>query len=249
MILPALKRHPFAVEAYFDYSLVLTYSAPAQRLAHLLPAPLELDLHKDETAFLAVAMVQTRGLRAKGWPRWLGQAFFLLGYRLFVRYHTAAGKRLRGLYILRSETDKPRMAWAGNLFTHYHYREVGIEAQANKGRFAIQSSLGLNVQATLGTTESPLPVGSPFESWKEARRFAGPMPFTFTYEPLHKKMVIIEGVRQHWQPQPVVVQHSYVPFLAELGLESLLLANAFCVQGIPYYWKKGRTEPWPHTQA
>ena len=33
-------------------------------------------------------------------------------------------------------------------------------------------------------------------------------------------------------------------FLKELKLEDALLANAFIIRDIPYYWKKGRIEKW-----
>jgi hypothetical protein len=50
-----------------------------------------------------------------------------------------------------------------------------------------------------------LPEHSPFADWKEARRFAGPLPFTFTYNKDTKEVLFIEGVRQNWTPNPVKV--------------------------------------------
>ena len=99
-----LKTHPFPVEALFEHSLVLTFAVPRAELLALLPAPLVPDTFSGDWGFLAVALVQTRHLRPKGFPAWLGQDFFLIGYRAFVRYLAPTGKRLRGLYILRSET-------------------------------------------------------------------------------------------------------------------------------------------------
>ncbi len=95
-----LKNHPFAVEAFFDYSFVLTYAFQKKDLQ-----PLILDTYLDRWAFVAVALVQTKALRPKDFPAFLGNDFFLMGYRIFVRYITPTGKRLRGLYILKSETD------------------------------------------------------------------------------------------------------------------------------------------------
>jgi len=57
-------------------------------------------------------------------------------------------------------------------------------------------------------------------------------------------MLIVEGVRQHWEPQPVAVESYHVGFLQHLGLSQLVLANAFSLRDVPYYWKKGRTEQW-----
>ena len=38
--------------------------------------------------------------------------------------------------------------------------------------------------------------------------------------------------------------HCHVSYLQRLPLESPVLANAFVVENVPYYWKKGRTERW-----
>jgi hypothetical protein len=89
-----------------------------------------------------------------------------------------------------------------------------------------------------------LPPHSPFATWAEARRFAGPLPFTFSADAAAGRMLIVEGVREHWQPQPVAVESYRVGFLEQLGFSQLRLANAFAVRDIPYAWKKGRTEQW-----
>ena len=120
-MLSFLKNHPFTVEAFFESSLVLTFAIPKNEIQHLIPECLELDTFNDRWAFIAVAMVQTKALRPKGFPRLMGNDFFLIGYRVFVRFTNKAGKNLRGLYILKSETDKKKMEFFGNIFTHYNY--------------------------------------------------------------------------------------------------------------------------------
>ena len=104
-----LKNHPFEVEAFFESSLVLTFAVPKEELQKLIPECLELDVFNDKFAFIAVAIVQTTGLRPKGFPKFLGGNFILIGYRVFVRYVNITGKKLRGLYILKSQTNKKKM--------------------------------------------------------------------------------------------------------------------------------------------
>lgn len=239
-----LKNHPFAVEAHFDSSLVFTFAVPKEEVIPLIPECLEPDVFIDRWAFIAIAMVQTKDLRPKGFPAFMGNDFFLIGYRVFVRYTNAAGRNLRGLFILKSETDKKKMEFFGNIFTHYHYNTTDVAIEHHDGLTCIHSNAS-GFKVTIEEKENeeiPLPSTSPFTDWKEARRFAGPLPFTFTYDPVRQEVLIIEGVRENWKPKPVQVLEYDFSFLNKLNISNAVLANAFIVHDIPYYWKKGRIE-------
>lgn len=240
-----LKNHPFAVEAYFESSIVLTFAVPKEQLQNLIPECLELDTFYDTYGFIAIAMVKTKALRPKGFPKFLGNDFFLIGYRIFVRYINEKGKNLRGLYILKSETDKKKMEYLGNIFTKYCYTTTDINQNTINNIFEInskKSNFTLTIQKT--DEEIKLPENSPFENWKEAKRFAGPLPNTFTYNKKDKTILIIEGVRQNWKPKPIkVIQYNF-DFLNTMKLQNAVLANAFIIENIPYHWKKGRIELW-----
>lgn len=241
-----LKNHPFSVEAFFESSLVFTFAVPKAQVQYLIPECLNLDTFQDKWAFIAIAMVQTKSLRPKGFPKLLGNDFFLIGYRVFVRFTNNDGKSLRGLYILKSETDRRKMEFFGNIFTHYHYTTTDIHQNLHDGMLEISSGRsGFHVQIDNSQGEDiSLPHGSPFADWKEARRFAGPLPFTFTYNAAKNKVLIIEGVRENWKPAPVSVIDYKFSFLDKLNIKNIQLANAFIIRNIPYYWKKGKIEQW-----
>jgi uncharacterized protein YqjF (DUF2071 family) len=241
-----IRNHPFAVQAHFEYSMVLTYAVPKEQVRHLIPECLEPDTFNDTWAFIAVAMVHAKGLRPKGSPAFMGNDFFLTGYRVFVTYHHSSGKRMRGLYILRSETDNIAMKLMGNLFTHYHYTTTDIAHSSTNGITTIRSQQSA-IDIAVSEPENDLvqlPEHSPFANWKEARRFAGPLPFTFTFNEQTNEVLIIEGVRENWTPRPLNVIRHQVPLVHALGLKDIVLANAFIIRDIPYYWKKGRTDKW-----
>jgi uncharacterized protein YqjF (DUF2071 family) len=244
-MLSSLKNHPFAVEAFFESSLVLTFAIPKEQLQGLIPECLQLDTFNDKWAFVAVAMVQTKNLRPKGFPAFLGNDFFLIGYRVFVRYTNKSGRRLRGLYILKSETDKKKMEIMGNLFTHYNYTITDVNSTKHENTKEISSrGSGFRILFTGEDEPASLPATSPFANWKEARRFAGPLPFTFTYNSTTKDVLIIEGVRQSWVPQPLnIIDYSFSS-LNTPEFKNKVLANAFIIHNIPYYWKRGRIEKW-----
>ena len=244
-MLDFLKNHPFAVEAYFESSIVLTFAIQKEELKNLIPECLELDTFNDKFGFIAIAMVQTKDLRPKGFPKFLGNDFFLIGYRIFVRYTNEKGKRLRGLYILKSETDKKKMEHLGNIFTKYSYTTTDINKKTTNDILEINSkysNFSLSIQNA--DEEIALPNISPFVNWKEARRFAGPLPFTFTYNSKNKTVLIIEGVRENWTPKPLKVLKYDFEFLNKMNFQNIVLANAFIIENIPYNWKKGRIEQW-----
>lgn len=118
-----LKHHPFPVVAHFDRVVAVSFAFPSAALRPLVPDGLEIDAYGD-FGFVTAALVWTRDLRPAGFPKFLGQDFFLAGYRIFTRLRDESGRNLRGLRILRSETDKRRMVAVGNRMTGYNYRHV-----------------------------------------------------------------------------------------------------------------------------
>jgi hypothetical protein len=140
---------------------------------------------------------------------------------------------------------------AGNLLTHYNYVKCDVAANEEDGKLEVRIDTGgeadLHVVADLGSKPAPLPEGSPFPDVREARKFAGPLPFTFDYEKETHSIVLIEGVRESWDPQPVRVEVRECGFLRRgpFAAESSVLANAFHLQDVPYRWKRGVVEPLP----
>ncbi len=230
-------KHPFPILAHFDYSIVVTFAAKAYALKCLLPAPFQLDRFQEDWAFIALAAVKTRALRPAGFPGFLGRNFFLTGYRIFTRFENESGRRRRGLYILKSEADSFMMKIMGNFLTNYRYDYVPTESQVTDTDIEISSpSLSLSVSRE---SAAKLPDNSPFRDWKEARRFAGPLPFTFST--WKDKTLIVEGVRSNWEPTPVRVNHIDSAYIKNLPVE-LQLASAFLVENVDYSWKSGILE-------
>ena len=239
-----LKRHPIPISAFFRHSLVLTYAFLPETLQPLLPRGLMLDTFRGH-AFLAVALVQTEHLRPSFLPAAMGRDFFLSGYRIFTRLAGGTQSK-RGLRILRSDTDHPWMVCAGNLLTHYNYHlcQATFEKHNHGIHWTIRtqrSEADLEVFARLSGGPSALPSGSPFGTLAEARRFAGPLPYTFDYEAETQSIIGIRAMRQSWNPQPVEVEVRQNTFLDHEPFRgtSPILANAFHVRDVPYQWQRG----------
>lgn len=248
-MLHILKRHPIPITAYFDHCLALTYAFESSVLSPLLPPGLTLDQHED-MGFVAVALVQTRGLRPTFVPDGLGREFFLAGYRIFAKHRSQDGITRRGLRILRSDTDRRAMAFFGNLLTHYNYQVAAsrfLESEHSL-RIEVDSHDGqgdLRITAHLGVDPERPPEGSPFRDHADARRFAGPLPWTFDYEKETHSIVRIKGVRSEWTPRPIRVDVDRLSFFDSEPFRNSdpVLASAFHLRGVPYRWERGIREP------
>jgi uncharacterized protein YqjF (DUF2071 family) len=242
-----LQRHRMPINAKFEWSLVLAYAVPPGVLAPLLPPGLMLDTYKN-FGFLAVALVQTTDLRPAFVPQGMGIQFFLCGYRIFTRYTMRSGQTLRGLKVLRTDTNHRAMRFFGNILTHYNYQLSSWEVQRTGEKCSIRISTpdhkaDLHVEAAL-QQEPALPAGSPFDDFDDARHFAGPLPYTFDYERQTNSIIRVEAVREKWNPRPVSVKVHRNGFLEQDAFRDsgAVLANAFYVENVPYGWRRGIRE-------
>jgi uncharacterized protein YqjF (DUF2071 family) len=245
----SFQRHPIPMRCRFRDSLVLGWALPLETLQPLVPRGLILDTYDDSWGFVAVALVETEQLRPTAVPAWLGRDYLLTGYRIFVRHTDASGRTRRGLHILRSDTNRRSMKYGGNLLTHYNYRRATIEFTRGDHllRVAIKtpdSEADLDVTADLDGP-AVLPVGSPFRTPFDARRYAGPLPWTFDYEASTDSIVMIHARRTQWHPTPVHVEVITATFFDDPRFSGAtpVLANAFHVSDVDYAWERGVRVP------
>jgi hypothetical protein len=163
---------------------------------------------------------------------------------VFTTLHTADGRTIRGLRILRSDSDRARMVAGGNLLTHYNYHQCSaiVGASTDQLAFTVRTAdRGGDLDLTASLASAPLPAGSPFTSLHEARRFAGPLPFTFDYEPETHSIVAIAAARTNWKPVPIEVDVRRLSFFDQPAFRgcSPVLAAAFHVADVDYRWERG----------
>ncbi len=222
----------------------MSFAFPEDLLRPLVPEGLKIDAYEG-MGFVTLAMVWTKGLRPTEFPAKMGRDFFLAGYRIFTRLEDEVGRSLRGLKIIRSETDSRFMVYSGNLMTGYNYRHVAVEIEEEASFTRVISRADgvatFDLKFESGNGDTALPKDSPFPDWRTARRFAGPMPFTFSPQG-DGSFVVVEGSRGSWKPQPVGVVKWDVGLFGEDPFRGVnpVLANAFVVRDVDYRWEKGR---------
>jgi hypothetical protein len=76
---------------------------------------------------------------------------------------------------------------------------------------------------------------------REARRFAGPLPFTFDFEAETHGIIAIQATRANWRPEPVSVDVERLSFFDQPAFHGCtpVLAAAFHVSDIDYRWERG----------
>ncbi len=247
-MLHLLKRHPLPVRAHFEFVLSVTYALPPEILSKFLPAGLRLD-EWNGLGFLAAAFVQARHLRPVLFPKFAGRSYFFGGYRVFCRYVTRGGRELRGLKIIRSDTDKRLMVNVGELLTHYNYHPANVELQRNSDciRVNVTSPDGygdVDLSADIAHTDEFLPEGSPFSNAHDARHFVGPMPYTFAEESETNSIIRVHGIHKGWKPHLVPVSVKKLSFFEQESFAGSkpALASCFYIKDVDYRWKRGVRE-------
>lgn len=132
--------------------------------------------------------------------------------------------------------------------THYGYAKSRITTRATSDALAISikthnGAADLDLVADLSHSPDRLPDNSLFPDWRQARLYAGPLPFS--YEPETHSIVLVEGRRQDWIPQPVAVDVKRATFFdtSPFSQTRPTLANAFIVRDVPHHWNRGYCEP------
>jgi hypothetical protein len=235
-----LKNHPFAVEAHLDSTLVLTFAVPYKELKKFLPNIFELELYEKTWAFFTVTTGQIRDLKPKGFPKILGNDFYLINYQLVVKFHDSAGSSYKGLLNLKIETDRKKIMYLGNFFTHFKYSMTDVKQTQTGNLIEIKSKTsGFHILVDTDNVEMEMPKDSPLEDWKDARRFTGALPSTFRFDKPKKAVFLVLGSRRNWKPKVVKVLEYNIPFLNELNLNGVVLASALLMTDNPYSWQKG----------
>jgi hypothetical protein len=137
----------------------------------------------------------------------------------------------------------------GNRLTRYGYRMAEFDYRAQNRMLHLEvktASPEADVQLTadISNLSAALPETSPFADVETARRFAGPLQFTFDYDSDSNSIVVVEGRRSNWQPQPVFVRVERMTFFRAAPFKGYrpLLASAFYLSDVPYRWERGRRE-------
>jgi len=213
-----------------DVELV-QFSLDLEEAARVLPPPL-VPRRIAGRALVSLVNVRLRRMRPTFLPGLVGFSYRHVAFRLLVddpalapHDPQAAG---RGIFFVRSFTDRPLLAQAGNLLTHYRLTPAELAVDP-RGLAVREGGRRLSYRKAVLGAEVPSP--GLFGGWSEARAVVGALDRAFAVDP--------EGgvwetriLRPDWPLEPLALAGFTTDFF-----ESARLECAFRVASvIPYYW-------------
>lgn len=226
-----------AVSGTLTDRLLVTFRAPAARLASLVPAPFELDTHRG-FGFASVCAVEIADMgiaRTPGFLRWHNCEFL---YRVSVR--------LRGeptFFTLRSDVSSRVLAFLGRHFSHYrpHLARVQVVRRGDRLCFEGSTPSGQgDARVEVDLKRAPR-VDSVFASEREAaERLLG---MKFSADVVGERIRVQPITHAAWAPKLVDTREAHFTFVEALGRRlgtRLEFDNTLWVQNVPHVWKAAR---------
>lgn len=234
----------FELTGWLDPCYLLSYVVPADRLRPLVPAELELETLGDfGLANLVISRIAA--LRPKSLPSFAGLAYWHVALRFHTKVVIRGGRRLHGLFFVRSFVSSRLIALVGNRLTGFKM----VPAQFEIRREAAQFEVLIKDCARLrfwnsGQELLSTPVPPPFLSrdhMNQVLRYS-PMSFDIVRAGNSVSITEVERDQAEWSESAVKAEgtewsHSDLKVLS--GAE---LVRATSVSPIKYRWRLGRIE-------
>jgi len=230
----------------------INYAVVPEALGHLLPAPLEPELHRG-TAWVQVLMSSLRDLRPQGLAQLFGVCFYQVSYRAAVVFRRADGSVRRGGYFLRSETNDPLMRAIGNRLAEFRFHDFG-DATMVVVRDGERLTLGVDPDgehpggrlfATIDTR--PLPGPPPGSLWTSLEDLREPLVECYDalgVDPEAGWLYVLTIDREPWRARFVTPIELYLEWFdsGPLGGGLARLDSVLHLERCAYSWRPLRRE-------
>ena len=223
-MLDALKTLPVSYVGQLHDVELVQFSLDPEEVAPHLPARLALRTFGGR-AMVSLVNVRLRGMRPSFAPPLLTFSYRHVAFRLLVDDRELDPARAaHGIFFLRSFTDRPLLARAGNLLTHYRLHPA--EVRAGEACLTVREK-GRYLSYGKGQSGNP----GIFGSWDEARTVLQSLDRAYAVDP-RERIWRTRILRPDWPLEPLPVASFATDFFATARLEC-----AFRVpEVIPYRW-------------
>jgi uncharacterized protein YqjF (DUF2071 family) len=237
---------PFEANTVWAEAVAVNVALEPAALRPLVPAVFDLDLYAGKAwVSLTASRLKDFGV---GWaPRAARMNFYQATYRAHVTYTDFRGRKMRGCYFVRSETNSRLMSLTANLLPEFraHHCQTHPILMARNGDHLLLTVDSEGDPAgkvvLLLDTARPLPgmpVGSLFLSVKEAYDFLVDFYDAFSYDGAAGEVFLLRIERGDWRIAVHEPLDYYLGYFSDGPLPpgSAVLDSVFYFRNCPYRW-------------
>jgi hypothetical protein len=223
-----LKTLPVGYRGELHDVELVQFSLDFEEAARALPAPL-VPRRIAGRALVSLVNVHLRRMRPAFLPGLVSFSYRHVAFRLLLDDRELDPEGVgRGVFFVRSFTDRALLAHAGNLLTHYRLTPAELEVDP-RGLAVREGGHRLSYRKAVLGAEAPTP--GLFRGWAEARAVVGAIDRAYAVDPeggIWKTRIL----RPDWPLEPLPLAGFTTDFF-----ESARLECAFrVVSVIPYHW-------------
>jgi hypothetical protein len=237
---------PMAANTIWEHAICVNVRVRPEALRPLIPPQFELDLY-DGWAFVSLTASRLKDFGAGPIPRSLRKNFYQATYRAHVVFTDFRGRRTRGCYFIRSETNSPIMSLVANLLPEFkaHHCATYPILMAQRGDHLLLSVdsgddpagkvvLVLDAARPL----DGLPAGSCFRSLSDAYQFIVDFYDAFSFDAETNEVFILGIERGDWNIQVLEPVDFYLGYISAgpFGAGQAELDSIFYFRDTPYRW-------------
>lgn len=237
---------PFEANTIWAEAVCVNIRVRPEALRLLVPPPFDLDLYK-EWGFVSLTASRLKEFGVGALPRALRMNFYQATYRAHVTFTDFRGRRLRGCYFVRSETNSYVMSLTANLLPEFKAHHCGTYPMLmvrDGGLLILTVDTGNDpagkVVLVLDTScaRGGLPPSSCFPSLEAAYEYIVDFYDAFSRDPDTGDVFILRIDRGPWQVRiPEVIDH-YLGYIRDGPFPpgAAELDSVFYFQNTPYRW-------------
>jgi len=121
----ALKKLPITYKGELHGVKLINFSVDLEEVINKVPKGIKVR-DFDGRVIISMVNVKLKQMRPKGMPKALSFDYQHVAFRLLVDDSEYNDGDCKGIYFLRSFTDKPWVAWSGSHFTYYQLTQAAI---------------------------------------------------------------------------------------------------------------------------
>ena len=237
---------PFDANTTWAEAVCVNYRVDPAALRTLVPDVFDLDLY-DGWAFVSLTASRLKDFGV-GWaPRALRMNFYQATYRAHVVYTDFRGRRQRGCYFVRSDTNSPLMSTTANLLPEFRAHRCATHPilmvrQGDHLVLSVDSGADpagkvVLVLDTSGDIEG-MPAGSCFRSREDARALIVDFYDAFAYDPREREVFFLRIERGDWRLRVATPLDHYLGFFQHgpFSPDNAELDSVFYFTDCPYRW-------------